>query len=358
MRAYEVQTRGGIDDLRRVERPDPRPPKVGEVLVAMRAASLNYRDLGIVRGGYLRNDTRPVIPLSDGAGEVIAVGEGVSEWAAGDRVVGSFVQDWTAGPPTDAALRTSLGGGIDGVLCERRLFPVASLARVPASFSYAEAACLPCAGLTAFHGLGFDLHGRGDDVGRGGEDGLGDRWAVTADQTVLTLGTGGVSIFALQIARAVGARVIVTSSSDEKLSRAAELGASDTVNYETHPEWDALVRDLTGGQGVDHVIEVGGPGTLARSIACTRVGGQIALIGVLAGADGRPDLMPAVFNCLRINGIYVGSSRMLRRFVGFCEEHAIRPVVDRTFAFEEAADAYRHLKSGQHFGKVTIDISG
>ena len=346
MNAYEVQTDGGIDDLARVDRPEPGSPAAGEVLVQIKAASLNYRDLGIVRGGYPRNDTRPVVPLSDGAGKVLAIGDGVTEWAIGDRVMPSFVRDWITGPPTDAELRTSLGGGVDGVLQERMLLPGDSLTRMPEHMSYEEAACLPCAGLTAYHGLGFSLHGSD-----------GAEFSLKADQTVLTLGTGGVSIFALQIAKALGSRVIITSSSDEKLERARSMGADETVNYADNPEWPAEVRRLTGGEGVDHVIEVGGPGTLEKSLACTKVGGQIGLIGVLAGTEGRPNLMPAVFNCVRINGIYVGSSFMLRDFAEFCGSVTLRPVIDRVFGFDEARDAYRYLKSGQHFGKVVVRVS-
>ena len=344
MKAYEVQTDGGPKDLALVDRPDPGDPGPGEVLVAIRAASLNYRDLGIVRGGYPRNDARPVVPLSDGAGEVLAVGEGVAEWASGDRVVGGFVQGWTDGRPSDAALRTSLGGGIDGVLCERRLFPAASLARVPDGWSYEEASCLPCAGVTAFQGLGHDLHGRGD------------AFAVREGETVLTLGTGGVSVFAIQIAKAAGARVIVTSSSDAKIARAKELGADEAVNYAETPDWHEAVRGLTGGEGVDHVIEVGGPGTLEKSLACVRVGGQVALIGVLAGTDGRPGLMPVVFESVRVNGIYVGSAAMLRRLAALMAEKSLRPVVDRTFGFGEAKDAYRALREAGHFGKLVVRV--
>ena len=345
MKAYEVQTDGGIDALARVDRPEPADPGPGEVLVAIRAASLNYRDLGIVRGGYLRNDTRPVVPLSDGAGEVLAAGENVTEWTPGDRVMPSFVRDWITGPPTDAALRTSLGGGVDGVLQERMVLPEDSLARVPDHMSYEEAACLPCAGLTAYHGLGFGLHGRD-----------AEEFGLKEGQTVLTLGTGGVSVFALQIAKALGGRVLITSSSDEKLERAKSMGADEAVNYAATPDWHKEVLRLTGGGGVDHVIEVGGPGTLEKSLACTKVGGQIGLIGVLAGTDGRPNLMPAVFNCVRINGIYVGSSVMLRDFAAFCGEVELKPVVDRVFGFDEAKEAYRHLKGGGHFGKVVVRV--
>ena len=337
MRGYRVEGSSGLDALRSVELPDPICGP-GEVVVEMRAASLNYRDLGILRGGYARNDTNPVVPLSDGAGVVVEVDEGVGEWAVGDRVHGLFVQDWIDGPPNDAVLRTSLGGGIDGVLRERMTFPVSGLVRTPEHWSDAEAACVPCAAVTAYHAL-FGYRG------------------LTADDTVLLLGTGGVSMFALQMATAIGARVIQTSSSDEKLALARTHGAADTVNYRTTPEWAAEVRRLTDGRGVDFVVEVGGPGTLGQSMQAVAVGGQISLIGVLDDPRAAVNPLPVMFDVARIQGIYVGSRKMHEACVDLLTTHDHRPVIDRTFAFDEARDAYAHLKSQQHVGKVVISFS-
>ena len=246
MHAYLVTSDGGPDAIERTERPDPAPGP-GEALVELRAASLNYRDTVVAAGGYARNDTRPVIPLSDGAGVVAAVGDGVTHFAPGDRVVNCFFRDWTAGEPDEAAMRSAHGGGIDGVLAERVVFPERALLPVPEHLSFAEAACLPCAAVTAWQGLFTKGH-------------------LTAGQSVLCLGTGGVSVFALQLAKAAGATVYITSSSDEKLERAKKLGADGTVNYKTTPDWHKAVKDLTGGRGVDHVVEVGGLGTLGERV--------------------------------------------------------------------------------------------
>ena len=338
MHAYLVTSDGGPDALERTERPDPRPGP-GEVLVELRAASLNYRDTVVAAGGYARNDTRPVIPLSDGAGVVAAVGDGVTNFAPGDRVVNCFFRDWTAGEPDEAAMRSAYGGGIDGVLAERVVFPERALLPVPEHLSFAEAACLPCAAVTAWQGL--FTKGR-----------------LTAGQTVLCLGTGGVSVFALQLAKAAGATVLITSSSDEKLERAQELGADGTVNYQSTPDWHRAVKDLTGGRGVDHVVEVGGLGTLEKSMRACALNGRIALIGVLTGFEGAVNPMPCIFDRLSVDGIYVGSREMFAALNRHLSANAIRPVIDRTFGFGEAVEAYRYLKSGSHFGKVVVTIGG
>lgn len=337
MRSYLVTTNGGFRDLSVVDR-DTGDVGPNDVLVRMTAASLNYRDFGITRGGYLRNDRCPVVPLSDGVGEVVSIGREVTKWSVGDRVAGSFVQDWVDGSPTDETLRTSLGGGIDGVLCEERVFPEHGLVRVPQHLSDEEAACLPCAAVTAWHAIM-------------------ESGQLAAGQTVLTLGTGGVSTFAIQIAKAAGARVIATSSSDDKLVRATELGASDVINYRSHDDWHRVAREMTDGRGVDQVVEVGGPGTLAKSLQAAAVGGHIGLIGVLAGTDGDINPVSALFNVVRISGIYVGSRAMFERLNDFLTEHQIRPVVDRVFSFDDAIAAYEYLKSGNHFGKVVIRIA-
>ncbi|MFH5802967.1 NAD(P)-dependent alcohol dehydrogenase [Alienimonas sp. DA493] len=336
MHAYLVSSDGGPDAIERAERPDP-PPGRGDVLVSMRAASLNYRDTTVAAGGYPRNDTRPVVPLSDGAGVVEAIGEGVTGFAVGDRVVNTFFRDWVAGEPDEAIMRSAHGGGIDGVLAEKVVFPERALLPIPGDLSFEEAACLPCAGVTAWQSLFV----------KGG---------LTAGQSVLCLGTGGVSVFALQLAKAAGATVYITSSSDEKLERARELGADGTVNYKQTPDWHKAVRKLTDGRGVDHVVEVGGPGTLAKSMRACALNGRIGLIGVLTGTDGEVNPLPCVFERLSVHGIYVGSREMFADLNRHVAANAIRPVVDRTFPFDDAIAAYKHLQSGVHFGKVVIKI--
>ncbi|NNJ25116.1 zinc-dependent alcohol dehydrogenase family protein [Alienimonas chondri] len=342
MQAYLVTSDGGPDAIERVERPDPGGdggPGPGEVLVSMRAASLNFRDTIVAAGGYPRNDSFPCVPLSDGAGVVDAIGEGVTNFAVGDRVVNTFFRDWIAGDPTEQEMRSSYGGGIDGVLAERVLFPERALLPIPEHLSFEEAACLPCAAVTAWQALFV----KGD---------------LTAGQSVLCLGTGGVSTIALQLAKAAGATVYITSSSDEKLERAKELGADGTVNYKTTPDWHKEVRKLTDGRGVDHVVEVGGPGTLEKSMRACALNGHIGLIGVLTGTSGAVNPLPCVFERLSIDGIYVGSRQMFAALNRHLSANAIRPVIDRTFGFDEAIDAYKHLQSGSHFGKVVVTIGG
>ncbi|MGC1274584.1 MAG: NAD(P)-dependent alcohol dehydrogenase [Planctomycetaceae bacterium] len=334
MHAYQIDTPDGIDAIQRIELPDPEP-NVGEVLVRIRANSLNFRDLTITRGGYARNEKQPVIPLSDGAGEVVAVGDGVTRFQPGDRVVASFFRDWVAGDVTEELMHASLGGGIDGTLCELVCLPERAWLHVPEHLSFEEAATLPCAAVTAWQAL--------VSLGR-----------VKAGDVVLTLGTGGVSIFALQFAKLHGATVIITSSSDEKLERAKQLGADYGINYKTSPDWHDEARRLTGGRGVDHVVEVGGPGTFERSLAATAVSGRVSLIGVLTGAAGAVNPMTALFNRITVQGIYVGSVEMFAAMNRAIAASELRPVIDRTFGFDEALEAYRHLKSGKHFGKVVV----
>ncbi len=336
MHAYLVTSDGGPDALERVERPEPTPGP-GEVRVSMRAASLNYRDTIVVAGGYPRNDSFPCVPLSDGAGVVEAIGDGVTRFAVGDRVVNTFFRDWIAGEPDEAAMRSAHGGGIDGALAEQVVFPERALLPIPQHLSFEEAACLPCAAVTAWQSLFV----KGD---------------LTAGQTVLCLGTGGVSTIALQLAKAAGATVYITSSSDAKLERATELGADGTVNYRTTPDWHKAVRKLTDGRGVDHVVEVGGLGTLEKSMRACALNGRIGLIGVLTGLDGAVNPMPCVFERLSIHGIYVGSREMFAALNRHLSVSGIRPVVDRTFPFGEAIEAYKHLQSGSHFGKVVVTI--
>ena len=335
MRYYCIDKEYGIDalQLREKEQPQPGP---GQVLVRLRAAALNYRDLLVIGGSYGRNLPRPLVPLSDGAGEVVRVGPGVTRWQPGDRVAGTFFQEWEGGEITDEAPRSALGGAIDGVLAEYALFREGGLVALPAHLSFTEGATLPCAGLTAWHCL---MSG-----------------GLACGSTVLTLGSGGVSTFAMQFARAAGARVIATTGSAAKMARLQELGASHVIDYRSEPAWEKRVLELTDGRGVDIVVEVGGAGTLAQSMKATRLGGHISLIGVLAGQQGEVSPLPAVMRNLRIQGIYVGSRQMFLAMNRAMELHAIRPVIDRLFPFAEARDACHYLASGAHFGKVVIEL--
>jgi NADPH:quinone reductase-like Zn-dependent oxidoreductase len=328
----------GLQHLTLEERPDPTPGP-GEVRVRIKAASLNYRDLMIANGRYARGAKYPLVPLSDGAGEIAALGSGVTAWRVGDRVATSFFSGWVDGPLTPARAATALGGAVDGVLAEAIVLPEGGVVRTPEHLSDVEAATLPCAALTAWHAL-FE----GVDPLRPG-------------QTVLLEGTGGVSIFGLQLAKLAGARVIITSSKDEKLARARALGADGTVNYKSVPEWQDRVRELTSGRGVDHVLEVGGKDTLGRALASLCYGGQLHLIGGVSGFSSELPLGPMAERNARVRRIYVGSVSMFEAMNGALSLHRIRPVVDRTFRFEEARSALEHLESASHFGKVALTVS-
>ena len=334
MQAWQIQTTDGIGGLKQaaLSLPDPGP---GEVRVRLRANSVNYRDLSVVSDPAARGIALPRIPNSDGAGEVLAVGAGATDFAPGDRVAGCFFQNWIDGPCTAEAMASAMGGEIDGVLAEEANLKAGGLVKVPEHLSFAEAATLPCAALTAWRAL--------VEVGR-----------LKAGDTVLLLGTGGVSIFALQFATLMGARVIITSSSDEKLARARELGAWQAVNYRQTPDWEKAVLEMTGGRGVDLTVEVGGAGTLEKSIAATRIAGTIAFIGVLAGGQVNP--RPIMGKSLTLQGIYVGSRNLFRDMNRAIAASGLRPVIDRTFAFEEAPQAYRAMKAAGHFGKLVIEI--
>ncbi len=337
MRRYEIPNPTGIESLRIVEQPTPKPG-LGEVLVRMRAASLNYRDLMVVSGKSARGTMPlPLVPLSDGAGEIVEVGSGVHGLAVGDRVAGAFFQSWVAGQMTERAMATARGGSAPGVLTEYLVSTVDGLVRIPDHLSYEDAATLPCAALTAWNAL-YEV-----DPLRPGE-------------TVLVLGTGGVSIFALQFAVMTGAQAIVTSSSDEKLARARSLGAFATINYAKTPNWEVAVREANGGRGVDRVMEVGGPGTFQKSLASLRMGGRLSLIGVLTGFTGGVEVVPILVGGLHVDGIYVGSKEMFESMNRAIGRAKLAPVIDRVFGFDEAPAAYRHLQSGAHFGKVVIRI--
>ena len=336
MRAWEIRDEFGIDSLTITEKPKPEPGP-GQVAVRVRAVSLNYRDLQVVKGQYDPKMPLPRIPFSDGAGEVVAVGENVTRFEAGDRVAGIFMQEWVEGGVTPEKAASALGGRIDGMLQEYAVLNESGLVRIPEYLFYEEAATLPCAAVTAWNAL----------VTQGG---------LSAGETVLLQGTGGVSIFALQFAGMFGARAIVTSSSDEKLEKAYSLGASDGINYRETPEWDEKVLELTGGRGVDYVVEVGGPGTLNKSLSAVRMGGYVAMIGVLTGGGGEITTASILRKSIRIQGIYVGSRAMFEAMNRAISLHGLKPVVDRVFDFEEAPDALRHMESGAHFGKICIRI--
>jgi NADPH:quinone reductase-like Zn-dependent oxidoreductase len=324
----------GLDNLQLADHPQP-PPCPREVTVKFHAASVNYRDLLFARGLYNPHPNLPAVPLSDGAGEIIAVGPEVSRWKIGDRVCPIFLQQWLTGPRSAAVSRSALGAGdLDGVLRETANFHEDGLVAIPPHLSYEEAATLPCAAVTAWHAL--------KHVGQ-----------FVPGETVLILGTGGVSIFALQFAKALGVRVIITSGTDEKLSRARRLGADETINYRTTPDWDKEVLRLTNNIGADRVIEVGGAGTLPRSVNATRIEGTIPLIGVLASGAGL-DPMRVLMKSIRLQGLLVGSRHMFEEMNEVITHHRLTPIISRTFPFAEAREAITVLAQGEHFGKIVI----
>jgi len=336
MKAYQIRGQFGLDHLEAVDLPDPTPT-AGEVLVRVRAVSLNYRDLLMVNGQYNPRQKLPLIPCSDGAGEVVAVGAGVVGTKVGDRVTSVFAPGWQAGEPSRAKLSTTLGGPVDGLLTELRALPEHAVAPVPAHLSFDEASTLPCAALTAWRSLVTE-----------GQLKPGD--------TVLLQGTGGVSIFALQIARLIGARVIITSSEDAKLARARELGAAHGINRKTSPDWHKEARALTGGLGVDHVVEVGGADTFERSLQAVRMGGRVSAIGVLGGNSGPINLIPLLMQSIRVQGILVGSREELLEMNRAFELAKLKPVVDRVFELDQVREAFAHMAGGKHFGKIVIRV--
>ncbi len=334
MKSYELHANVGLDALVRVDRPEP-PLGPRDVRVRIRAASLNYRDLLLAKGAAKGGP--PIVPLSDGAGEVVEVGSSVRGVKSGDRVVGAFFPDWIDGDFRGEFHRRALGGSTDGMLAEQVVLEEQAWVRIPDGLSFSEASTLPCAAVTAYHAL-FALQ----PIGPG--------------STVLVQGTGGVSTFALQLAVAAGSRVVVTTSSASKAAAAKERGAWATVDYDTTPQWGAAVTELTEGRGVDLVVEVGGPKTLEQTLEALRTGGTAAMVGVLTGFSGTVSTATILHKLLRLRGVYVGSVRMFESLLDVLETHQIRPLIDRTFAFDEARDAYEYLASGKHQGKVVIEV--
>ncbi|MDF2680074.1 MAG: NADPH:quinone oxidoreductase [Brevibacillus sp.] len=335
MKAYEITGGFGLDHVKLTERPMPIPGR-GEVLIKMKAVALNSRDVGVIDGFYNPDLQAPLIPVSDGVGEVVDLGEQTSRFRIGERVSGIFTQSWISGKPTKANWSSSLGSPLDGLLAEYVVLPEEGLVRVPGHLTDEEAATLPCAGVTAWHAIV--------------EEGK-----VKPGETVVVQGTGGVSLFALQFAKLAGATVIVTSSSDEKLERAKGIGADHGINYTHTPEWEQVVLDLTNGEGADHIVDLGGATTLNRSLSALRVGGQISIIGGLSGfqIEGLA-IIPAIIRKARLQAINVGSREMFESMNAAIAKHRLRPVVDKVFAFEQSIEAFQHFASASYFGKICI----
>jgi NADPH:quinone reductase-like Zn-dependent oxidoreductase len=342
MYAYPI-TQFGVDRLERVELPMLQIAP-GVVLIKVHAVSLNYRDLMMVKGLYNPKMALPRIPCSDGAGEVAAIGEGVNRVRVGDRVCGIFMQRWLDGPANAEKSKAALGGDVDGMLAEYVLLDQDGVVRFPEHLSYEEAATLPCAAVTAWNAM----HHAGEPAN-----------PALPGETVAIQGTGGVSIFALQFAKLLGARVIGTSSSDEKLSRAHALGLDEGCNYKERPEWSGWVSEVTGGQGADRIIEVGGAGTFGQSLRATRVGGMIAQIGVLSGAvTSEPlALTPILHKQLRVQGIYVGSRAMFEQMNASIAKAGLHPVIDHVFGLDQVREAFLHMQSASHVGKIVIRMA-
>ncbi|MFH2010435.1 MAG: NAD(P)-dependent alcohol dehydrogenase [bacterium] len=339
MKAVCIDGGFGLDNLTLTDRPEPEPGP-GQVRLKMKAASLNYRDLLTVQGLYNPRQPLPLVPCSDGVGEVLELGEGVTRVKVGDRVCPIFSQRWLSGEPAHDKVRSTLGGPLDGTLAEQMVVDAESVVHVPHHLTDFEAAALPCAAVTAWTALVTE--------------GL-----TKAGDTVLVQGTGGVALFALQIARLHGARVIITSSSDDKLARAAELGAAHGVNYVKTPAWGKAVRELTNGRGVDHVVELGGAGTLEQSLKAVRIGGRISIIGVLSGVQTSLVLTSVLMACVRLQGIMVGHRESFEALVRALTTAGpdLRPVIDQTFPLADVRHGFEHMAAGKHFGKIAVQIA-
>jgi NADPH:quinone reductase-like Zn-dependent oxidoreductase len=324
-----------LDALTFGDVPDPRTPGPGEITVAIKASSLNFHDFAVVTGMIPSPEGR--IPMSDGAGEVLAVGDGVSGWSTGDAALSLFFPEWGSGSPAPAVMGKVPGDAVDGYACELVTAPASWFTRTPAGWTHAEAATLTCAGLTAWRALFVDTQTKPGD-------------------TVLVLGTGGVSIFALQFAKAAGARVIATSSSGAKLERLRDLGADETINYKEIGAWGPKVLELTGGRGVDTVVEIGGAGSLDQSMLATRLGGHVAVIGVLTGMSAPVNTALLFSRNLRVQGLTVGSRAMQLDMISALEANGMRPVISDTFEMADLADAFRHQAANKHFGKIAVSV--
>ena len=333
MRQATIYNAFGIENIVWREVADPQPGP-GQVLVRMRAASLNYRDYLVAMGRYNPKMPLPRVPLSDGAGEVIGLGTGVTRFAIGDRVAGSFMQSWLSGPYCDEYGESALGGAIDGVLADQIVFGETGLIAVPSHLSFEEAATLPCAGVTAWNAL-FE------------------NGAIRAGETVLVQGSGGVSVFALQFAKAAGARVIATSSHLEKMEKLRSLGADWVLNYKETPEWG---KAIAKAGGVDHVVEVGGAETLEQSLIAVRGGGKVSVIGILSGVSASLNIAPILHKHLRIQGIYVGSHSMFESMNRALTQNQMRPVIDSVYEGAQIQEALRFMESAGHFGKIVIQL--
>ncbi len=335
MKAFELHPEDGFDALRLVERGQPGVGPT-DVRVRVHAVSLNYRDLMVARGSKKR--ARPIVPASDGSGEVIEVGTAVKRHTIGDRVAAAFFPTWLDGTLAEEHHANALGGSLDGMLAEEKVLPEQAWVKIPSRYSFEQASTLPCAGVTAWHAL-FEYG------------------ALRPGQTVLVQGGGGVSTFTLQLARSSGAAVVATSSSAAKRERLKQMGAAATIDYSTEPKWGEIARAAAGGGGVDVVVEVGGAGTFDQSIAALRYGGRMSLLGILAGTQGPINTYAIFHKNIHIHGVYVGSVAMFERLVRALEHSTTDPVIDRVFAFEDTRRAYEYLASGAHFGKVVIRLA-
>ncbi|MGB3723296.1 MAG: NAD(P)-dependent alcohol dehydrogenase [Pacificimonas sp.] len=334
MKVVALKKPGGLDNLIVEERPDP-VAGAGEILVRVRASSLNYHDYVVAMGGIATDDGR--IPMSDGAGDVVAIGDDVTRFRVGDRVLSTFFPNWRRGPAALEGLMGVPGDHANGFAAELVAMPAETFTAMPEGYSFAEAATLPCAALTAWRGMFVEGNVQPGD------------W-------VLVQGTGGVSMFALQFAKAAGARVIATSSSDEKLARLTDMGADHVINYRKMPKWGKRAKELTGGRGADEVVEIGGPGTLAQSIAASRIGGHISLIGVLTGVSGEVPTAAFFSANLTMSGITVGSREDQEAMIRAIDASGIKPVIDREFPLAKLGDAFRHQQAQAHFGKIVVTI--
>ncbi len=335
MRVVQIDSEFGLDHLLEVERDRPSEPGPGHAVIRMLAASVNSRDVLTAKGVYNPRQSLPLIPCSDGVAEVVAIGDDVHRVAVGDRVITCFAQGWVSGTITPDFRNITLGGPLDGTLSEYMLVNESGLVHAPIDLDNEEASTLPCAALTAWNALA-------------------EQGGISKNDVVLVQGTGGVALFALQFAVALGAKVLITSKSDAKLERALRLGASHSINYRKSPEWSRIVKKLTGGVGADHVVELGGSATLRQSVRAVRPGGSVSMIGVLGGPVAELDLPLIVMRNVRLQGVTVGSRDSFDRMLVFIKNHRIRPVVDRVFPLSETVEAFRYLESANHFGKICI----